>query len=392
VQRPLLLTALAVGGAIALHVGLTRAEGSGSEATLSVAGTVRELAADGDRAAALVDSSRPGCPSGRVVVWRPSTRAVVPIGPRGCRAETSTGSGLFGLALAGTRVAFVDFVGGNIRELRLRTATLAQRKPVTIGSADHDVDGGAGTYLARVLGDRGLLVFAAWHVCTNAEVAGDRCAPGVDGGVDRAAVWRFTGGSAAKSCPKVYLGGARACAPIRSAAAPLQLVAAGSGRVVVGQADGSLEVVHPDGALVSRLPFPPAEVRAARLDGRTLVVLRRDTERRDWIDVYDADSGKLVTGYRLETRAATSGDALCGEPDSCRAPALRLEDVQSGIAVYVAGRDVHLLRLRDGKNVAVPVRGSGTVHAQLEGAGLFTASGSRLAFEPFSAVLRRLAP
>ena len=92
----------------------------------------------------------------------------------------------------------------------------------------------------------------------------------------------------------------------------------------------------------------------------------------------------------------TSGDATCDDPNGCRLPALRLEDLQSGIAVYVLGSDVHLLRLADGKSATVRAPGRTPVHAQLEPDGLYysyslAARSSRIAFLPFSSVVAKLA-
>src|SRR5437588_10080275 len=72
--------------------------------TLVLAGTVQSLAADGGRVAVLMRSVRPGCTTNPVAVWTPAVRSLVPLGSSGCLVATSTGSGVFGLALAGTRV------------------------------------------------------------------------------------------------------------------------------------------------------------------------------------------------------------------------------------------------------------------------------------------------
>src|SRR5204862_6707742 len=95
--------------------------------------------------------------------------------------------------------------------------------------------------------------------------------------------------------------------------------------------------------------------------------------------------------------SSSSGDAVCGDPSGCRLSALRLEDFQSGIAVYVVGRDVHLLRLADRSDVRIRPPGIGPVHAQLEAPGLFysyrpaaSPGRGRVAFVPMAAVLAKL--
>jgi len=48
----------------------------------------------------------------------------------------------------------------------------------------------------------------------------------------------------------------------------------------------------------------------------------------------------------------------------------RLEDLDSGIAVYISDAYVHVLRLADGRDVALPSLGT-SPQAQIEPAGLF---------------------
>ena len=68
---------------------------------------------------------------------------------------------------------------------------------------------------------------------------------------------------------------------------------------------------------------------------------------------YDTDTGK-----RLATRPIGAGS---------------LVDLQGDIAIYIAGRRIHLLRLSDGRNVSIRPRGSGPVLAAIESAGLYYA-------------------
>jgi hypothetical protein len=84
----------------------------------------------------------------------------------------------------------------------------------------------------------------------------------------------------------------------------------------------------------------------------------------------------------------------------CRKPyaRLRLTDAENGIAVYVLGREIHLLRLSDGAATVVrPPATRGTVEAQLERSGLFYAYQAadkelpgRVAFIPYAEVVGRL--
>ena len=69
---------------------------------------------------------------------------------------------------------------------------------------------------------------------------------------------------------------------------------------------------------------------------------------------------------------------------------MRLADLQGDLAVYVAGREVHVLRVTDGRDVVVRRPAVGPVHAQLESTGLFYSSGRNVNFVPRSELNRRL--
>ena len=109
----------------------------------------------------------------------------------------------------------------------------------------------------------------------------------------------------------------------------------------------------------------------------------------------DVSSGQR-SGPWILPASRSAGDDVCGDPNGCRPAALRLADYQDGIAVYVAGRTVHLMRLSDRRDVTIRVPGVGPVHAQLEPSGLFysySPAGSlgrgRIAFVPLADVLAR---
>src|SRR5438270_749772 len=238
-----------------------------STPVLPLAGPVSELAADGGRVAILVRTKTGNCARDRVAVWAPATRSFVPIGASACVGSTSTGAGLFSVGLAGTRVAYVQFAGGNMRELQLRLATLASPRAATVASASFGVDVGQGTYIGRVAGDGSLLAFDWWSEC----------------------------GPCAQATP-----------------------------------------VAPRASI-----FRP-------------------------------------------------------ESSGCRPAALRLADYQAGIAVYVVGHGIHLLRLSDKRDVTIAAPGLGPVHVQLEQSGLFysyrpapSPTRGRVAFMPMAAVLAR---
>jgi hypothetical protein len=77
---------------------------------------------------------------------------------------------------------------------------------------------------------------------------------------------------------------------------------------------------------------------------------------------------------------------------------IRLEDVDEGLAVYVAGLAIHVLRLSDGRDITLRLVDEGSeARAQLEPEGLFyaynqawTTRPGRLGFVPLREIERQL--
>jgi hypothetical protein len=362
----------------ALLAGLVAA----NTAVLPLAGPVSELAADGGRVAILVRTKTGNCARDRVAVWAPTTRSFVPIGASACVWSTSTGAGLFSVGLAGTRVAYVQFASGNTRELQLRLASVRSPRPATVASASFGVDAVQGTYIGRVAGDGSLLAFDWWSQCLP-------CAAPI---APRGSIFRLVSSGGA-ACPNAGLGALPRCRPVISAAGSLRLLAVGGGLVVMRSGD-DVAVHALDGTVVYSGAF--AGLRAARIDARVLLVLTRvGTQSNLW--TVDLSSGQR-SGPWILPASRSAGDDVCADPGGCRLAALRLADFQDGIAVYVAGRTVHLLRLTDRRDVAIRAPGVGPVHAQLEPSGLLysyspaaSPGRGRVAFVPMSAVLARFA-
>jgi hypothetical protein len=322
---------------------------------LPLAGPVSELAADGGRVAILVRTETGSCARDRVAVWAPATRSFVPIGASACVGSTSTGAGLFSVGLAGTRVAYVQFAGGNTRELRLRLASVGSPRAVTVASASFGVDEVQGTEIGRVAGDGSLLAFDWWSQCLP-------CAAPI---APLGSIFRVVSSGGA-ACPSAGLGALPRCRPVVSAADSLRLLAVGGGLVAMRSGD-DVAVRALDGTVLYSGAF--AGLRAARIDARVLVVLTRvGTQSSLW--TVDLSSGQR-SGPWILPAARSAGDDVCGDPGGCRPAALRLADYRGGIAVYVLGRVVHLLRLADRSDVAIRAPGAGPVHAQLEPSGLF---------------------
>jgi hypothetical protein len=347
---------------------------------LPLAGPVSELAADGGRVAIVVRTKTGSCTRDRVAVWAPATRSFVPVGASACVGSTSTGAGLFSVGLAGTRVAYVRFAGGNTRELQLRLASVGGPRPATVASASFGVDQTQGTYIGRVAGDGSLLAFDWWSQCLP-------CAAPI---APRGSIFRVVSSGGA-ACPNAGLGALPRCRPVVSVAGVPRLLAVGGGLVVTRSGD-EVAVRAIDGTVLYTGAF--AGLRAARVDARVLLVLTRvGTQSSLW--TVDLTAGRR-SGPWILPAAKSAGDDVCGDPGGCRPSALRLADYQGGIAVYVVGRAVHLLRLSDRRDVTIRAPGVGPVHAQLEPSGLFYSSGraaspgrGQVAFVPLADVLGR---
>lgn len=86
-------------------------------------------------------------------LWDTATKGLWRFGEsttRVCREGPSTGSGISSVSTSGSRVYWLTYVGGNIREYALWTATPTRRSPRRLAEGSSDVDSGSP---AVVLGD-----------------------------------------------------------------------------------------------------------------------------------------------------------------------------------------------------------------------------------------------
>jgi Tol biopolymer transport system component len=243
-------------------------------------------------------------------------------------------------SLAGTRVAWLAYDQGIHVYFDLYTSTPARPAPVDASSLYDD-------YEADLAGDSSLLVFDEW------------------------AQWRTLGGKAYKAAGALLkIDGSRAVR-IRSESGGLTVLSVDGGRIAVERSDGPIEIVGASGTLERTLPFPRDAVHAAALTGTTLAV-----DEGPAVAVYDITTGKLEHTWP--------------KPSS-----EKLTDAAGGIAITLAGRTIHLLKLSDGLSTTLTPPGSGGTHAQIEPAGLYysyTLPGNprpgRVAFVPMRTVLR----
>jgi Tol biopolymer transport system component len=254
-------------------------------------------------------------------------------------------TGTYAHGFAGGRLAWVSmsyFMQGDNWSYETSTVEAPRAEAVTFPNGDSHP---RNVPVSGIAGDGPLLVFSTWGPC---RITYDPCArePKRNG-----VLWKIDAARAVQ---------------IAAGPAAMTPLAVDAGRILVDHENRMLEILREDGSSLLTVPYAQGSFLGAKLEGRDLVVLTSGT-----VEDYDAE-----TGIRLHEWPAAAGGA-------------RLDDVQSGIAVYVAGQYVYLVRLSDGRTVALPPRGSNPL-AQLEAAGLFYAYGveeakypGRVAFIPF---------
>jgi hypothetical protein len=176
----------------------------------------------------------------RVELWA-KAKKVIPLGSLAfvlsCRQGLSTGSGVWDVALARTRMLWVTYAGGNLRDWQLWTATPTRRKPKQLRFAELDVDDPPPLHIG----------------------------PGTSQGVPFAAGREV-----------VFLGDDGAAIFKRVLAAPVQAIAAGIGpagtRVVAVLTSGPVVALATNGSTVAQFSFAPGEVQVVRLTPGAVVV------------------------------------------------------------------------------------------------------------------------
>jgi hypothetical protein len=358
---------LALGTVARSGPALSSAAAQGHERLLATARPVTSLTADGSIAAVSTGCGEPSRYQAHFfeeVAWSPLRRSVVSMGLPSTHAcyGSSTGEGIWEQGLAGQRVAWVYYAGGNFRSTYLLTATVGRPRSTTmlVRQTVHNTFDGTGDWVGNVHGDGSLLVFNTWSLCywEPAENPESSCPAGVPPRtfhVYNEKLWRVVG--AHKRL-------------LVSSPDELTVLSVADGCILVQRADGSLELRAADGSLSHVFPFEPGQVLGARLDASELVVLERARGHR-WL-IYDPKTGELKRTL------------------SARASALPA-DVEHGLLVYTVGRVAYVLRLRDGheRSFRAPA-GTFHTHAQIEPAGLFYSYSvrgqGRVRFVPFNEI------
>jgi hypothetical protein len=187
----------------------------------------------------IVPDAVSGC---NVSVWRPRTRAVVPVGfqvPRGCLTVGSSASTTFSLAFAGGRTAWVERYGGIGIYLQLVGASVSHPFPSFLGSASGCCSGGNpfdGQHVGDIVGSGGLLVFGTWTTACALQPC-----PGL-APIRGQTIWRIAGGPG--RCPgAAFELGNMHCVEVAGSAGALAPLDVDAGRIVAARSDGSLELL-----------------------------------------------------------------------------------------------------------------------------------------------------
>jgi hypothetical protein len=335
--------------------------------TLLVPYPVGELSADGARVAVapLVPYSgdTPLLPSGPILVWRPGTREVVAHLAAGCIFPAF-------VSLAGSRLAFdCDRSGDDVVSQSVRLYRSGDPVPVEVfrgeSGAHGEVD--SGTMLATLAGSGSLVAFAS----VTAEWTGK------DVVLTQKRLWRVDGVRR-----RLLLTG-------RALGDPVDV---DGGRIALQGGPAGAAVVDRDGRRVDRLQAP--ELRSKP----------RAFERVQRRLVLTGSRAAVLAGRRLRVYEVSSGRLLATWP--LADPPQKLAGAAAGLVVYVHGRLVHVIRLRDGRAAAfrvpaerIPEANPGTrrVEADLSDRGLYYSYGvrrgrypGRVVFVPLPRALARL--
>ncbi len=287
----------------------------------NVTGVIEALAMDGSLVAYASEDTDSGCH--KVVAWNVATGMATRVsGPaRGpCFSDHPHGQRVVGLAVAGTRLAWVRNITGNTEaDDYLYAASLPNPRERRLAAVrrvgEPPSQGGA---ISGVVGDGDLL----------------------------AASLTEAGQTGATTTLRTV-----ARAGLKTVAASPGALAAHSadlGRVAVVGENG-IGIYSAAGRLLVTVPAPSVREVALRKD--YLVALTATAT----VDIYNANTGAFVRSWPVAAAASSL-------------------DVHSGIAVYAVGRTVHALRLATGTDVVIASPPRRVVGVEIEQPGVVYAS------------------
>lgn len=290
----------------------------------------------------------------KVLVWNVKTGKTITVsGKKTAVVDGVGGEGVFQVAIAGSRVAWLVNEGGNLESSDyLFTSSTTQPKERQIASALRSGDGGCsgrdpsgctGAWLGGLVGAGNTLAFNRW----TADAVGHMGSGGL------------------------YTINGTQTQPLASGTDTVLAVSEDGGRVAVLRTDGSVAVYSKSGSVQATVD-PPTPLGVA-LSGKNLVVLSKGRK----IELYNAQSGSL------QKTLSTHGK---GGPQNL--------DVQGNIAVYTSNSSVRAVNLSSGKDKAVGSLPNRIAFARIDGAGLAYAAGgvranygkSTVVFKPMTSI------
>jgi hypothetical protein len=344
---------------------------------LKTRGHVSGLSADGPRVAVLTTKIKGSCD--RFVVWNPVARRSTRISSEvGCPDSDGSIDVLLEFALANRRVAWIRGSGGNSLELNLRSRVLGSKdKTKTLAFASNGngaAEESSGDYVGNLFGDGGLLAYNSWNVCEAIPVGweGGQTCPGPAPDDTPISIYRqqkvlkvVNGkGVAIALAPDIVSSGLHTMS--------LRIVGVDSRRIATQRPDGSVAIYSAGVSTSKRIAVPTGAFSGFAFQGPQLATVRNGN-----LELYDVNSGALLKMIPL---AAGS----------------KLRDLQDGLAVYLHGRVVHVLRLADDTDIRYTASGPGPIDAQIEPSGLFYSHNyknarvpGRVVFVPMARVLKR---
>ena len=307
-----------------------------------------------------------------VGTWRPGDRSFLEVRrdrPLCTDNSAHTDERLWDVTLANDLVGYGDEVG---EAGGYAWVALSDPNAPTAAAISGPTSGGIGsTGIGFLLGHGPMLVFSTMRgfACNGST---SPC-PSPEG----QPLWRVPLPLANGECTQPVLGGDPSPPCVKLAAGPVEPLAVDDTRVVVRHLDGTIAVIDGTGQQLLSLPLNTGQGTSAAIDGSDLVLLLHGA----LLD-YDAITGTLLHQWPMPLVLNSGG--LCGTY-LCGRAELRLQDVENGLAAYILDGRLHLLRLRDGADVAV---GPATA-VQLGDIGLFYAYNGaapyvgRIRFVPF---------
>jgi hypothetical protein len=335
---------LAVAGAVAI----TPISVGDVPGKIRVKTTKRDIEAVGmDGPMVVYDLHASGAGCNQVYVWNVNTNGGMIVSGGGtCDADnSSTGAGVVGIGVAGTRLAWIANSGGNTEsddDLYTSSVVAPKERHLLFAMRTGDVDQGMldGDWIRGVYGDRDLLAVSTWSTRR--------------GTVSRGAL-RLVGQARTTTIAR----GDRA----------IVCVAVGGNRIATAPGDGTVRLYSASGRLLHT--YPAGDARTAALTGERLIVATAGGLR-----VYGTGPlGRLLATW--PTPAHTD-----------------LVDAEGDLAVYSLGGRVFALRISTGKTALLVSAPRRIVGLQIERAGVVyaynTTAGGRLVLTPTSHVESRL--